>query len=292
MNRSIVLGAAASLCFAGVASALTMTPISDNRMTTASAMAGLDSDSDSDAPGAGFPSFVSEVSAQASEFGDEDVLIRNGFGGAFADANARQNSSVGALSITGSGSANASGNHGEVQIETFADTDNEYGSGTFSAGAQSLVDIMFSIDQDAVFDLDGFLSAGNEIAIGAAGNDVFNQARVRLINVGAKQVVFEAEVSDDFAVIDETGVLAAGTYVFQVSALAEVFGGAGGEVIIRPAIDGGLDDVFGYDTGASFDQVTLNLRAMDKPIPEPVTTTLAGLGLGALALQTTRRRRA
>lgn len=287
MTKSIVLGTAASLCFAGVASALTMTPISDNRMTTASAMAGLDSDSDSDAPGAGFPAFVSEVSAQASEFGCEDELVDYVFGGTFADANARQNSSVGALSIIGSGSANAGGNHGQVQVQTFGDEGPGYGSGSFSASAQSLVRILFSIDEDAAFDLDGFISAGNELAIGAIGNKVINNVSVNFYNYDTDDDVFTLNVFDDFATIDESGVLAAGRYELEISALAEVFGGA---VMARPAIDGDSNDVFGYETRASFDQVVLNLSAIDKPIPEPVTTALVGMSLGALMLGTARRR--
>jgi len=49
---------------------------------------------------------------------------------------------------------------------------------------------------------------------------------------------------------------------------------------------------YGYATSASFEGASLRLRPTDQPIPEPVTTSLVGLGLGALALQTSRRRRA
>ena len=80
-----------------------------------------------------------------------------------------------------------------------------------------------------------------------------------------------------------------GTYKFRVRAYAEVFGG-----LIQPLNgDAEVTSILqGYATSADFSGVSLTLRATDQPIPEPVTTTLAGLGLGALVLYTTRRRRA
>lgn len=289
MNRILCWATAATLCYAGSASALTMTPLTDNRSTQANAMAGQDSDSQTDVPDAGFPTFVSESSAVASEFGVEDLLAVDGgiFGnGAHAEANARQSSGLGPLSISGSGAAAASGDHGSPVFASVVG-DAGYGLGTFSAYAESVLEIAFSIDEDAAFDLNGFLRAGDELAVGPLGNDVINSASVLLADFNTKESVFKVEISDDDQIVDESGILEAGNYVFRVTAYAEVFGGAFMQAKVLGDLGG---EPFGYATRASFEKFSLNLSEIDKPIPEPVTTSLIGMGLGALMLGTSRRR--
>ncbi len=291
MKRLFLLGTVVGVLSAGPVFALTMTPTADNRSTAASAMAGIDSDSNSDAPGAGFPSFTSEVSANAMEFGVPLLVgdAENGFYGASAYANARQSSQVGPLSITGSGSASANGSHGDFFPDFVGDALTPVDA-HFQSYAGSVLEILFSIDTSAAFDLSGFLTAGTEVAIGAVGNDVMNRASIILINTDTNVSAYKANVSDDFLNVDASGVIGPGNYRFNVEAYAEVFGGE-----LRPRIIlGDTNDlpINGYATSAGFQGVSLSLRSTDQPIPEPVTTTLAAMGLGALALQTSRRRRA
>lgn len=293
MLKQICCGSVAALLITGPASALTMTPTSDFRQTNASAMAGEDSDFQNDFPSPDFSIFVSESSATASEF-SVDELVQDagvfGFGSA-ASANARQSSQFGPLSISGAGSANADGNRGEILT---AVVDGGGIGGLFSASAGSLLDVFFSIDESAAFDLQGFLSAGIELAtrgLSDGGNGgVNNSANILLINVDTNATAYEASISNDSLSVNESGVLAAGNYRFSVGANASV--DDQGVIFKQSAL--GLDGFpgfpyFGYSTAASFD-ASLQLSAIDKPIPEPVTTTLTAIGLGTLALQTTRRR--
>lgn len=292
MNKLILLGTAAGLFFAGPVSALTMTPTADNRSTSASAMAGFDSNSDSDAPGAGFPTFDSQVSANASDFPALTASLGDASGefqSAWASASAGQFSQLGALSISGSGHAEASGSHGEF----FLATANLVGDAItqeadFQAHGRSLLSILFSTDESAIFNISGFLSAGNELAIGDIGNDIINRASIILINTDTNTSAYKTKVSNDSQAVNESGVIGPGNYEFSVEAYAEVFGGF---------INGSVGDAEalphnGYATGASFKGVTLELAPTDKPIPEPVTTSLIGMSLGALILRTSRRRHA
>jgi hypothetical protein len=293
MFNQICCGGVAALLITCPVSALTMTPTSDFRQTNASAMAGEVSDSQSDFPNPDFSIFVSESSATANEFPVDELVQDAGFigFGATASANARQNSQFGPLSISGSGSANADGNQGEVPP---AVVDGGTLGGRFSANAGSLLDVFFSIDESAAFDLQGFLSAGIQLAtlgLSDGGNGgVNNSANILLINVDTNATAYEASISNDSLSVNESGVLSAGNYRFSVGANASVDDQG---VIIKQS-DRGLDGYpgypyFGYSTAANF-EASLQLSAIDKPIPEPVTTTLTALGLGALALQTTRRR--
>jgi hypothetical protein len=295
MNRFILLGTATGLFFVGSVSALTMTPTTDNRSIAVSAMAGFDSDSNSDAPGAGFPSFVSDVSANASDIPALTGLlgeVTNGFHGAWASANAGQSSQLGALFISGSGYAEASGSHGDI----FPDFTASLGDALtpvdadFQAYAGSVLEILFSIDESAHFDLTGFLSAGTELAVGVNGNDVINRASIILINTDTNTSAYKAEISDDFLEVDASGVIGPGNYRFNVEAYAEVYGA---QIFNQTAGLGDAEGAIplnGYATGAGFKGVQLQLT--DQPIPEPVTTSLVGMSLGALALGTSRRRRA
>lgn len=295
MLKMILHGSVAALLIVGPASALTMTPTSDFRQTQAAAMAGQDSDSQSDFPSPDFSNFVSESFATASEFGAEELVEDAGFigFGSMSSANARQSSQLGPLSISGAGSANADGNHGEVIASVTVGTP----AGGFSANASSLLDVFFSIDESAAFDLQGFLTAGLQLAakglaVGVDGGGVNNAANILLINVDTNDTAYEASISNDSLSVNESGIIAAGNYRFLVGANASVDGS--GVILEQTAL--GLTDyptypTLGYATAANF-EASLQLSAIEKPIPEPVTTTLAGLGLGALALQVTRRRHA
>ncbi len=296
MTKLLLLGTAASALFVGQATALTMNPTSDGRSISAEAQAGFDSDSDSDNPGPGFPSFNSDVSAFASERIEleppTDLKIVDIFPfGASASAGAGQNSLVGPLSISGSGYANASGSHGDQFAGALA-LEGEIGfdDGHFSAGANSLLEIFFYIDESAWFELNGFLSAGNELAIGAPGNDVENGADIILVNTDTNTSAYKASISDDSLIVDESGVIGPGNYKFSVEAYAGVYGGFFDTVLASEPGDYDVYPRYGYATGASFEKVSLQLSARDQPIPEPVTTTLTAMGLMALTLRTSRRR--
>lgn len=284
MLTKILCGSAAVLLLAGPVSALTMTPTSDLRQTSASASTVQDLDSESDFPSPDFSSFVSESSAFASDLGIETVFLDaglNGFG-AVASANARQNSQIGALSITGGGTANAEGSEG---FDVFLTSDAGRTGGVFFADANSLLDVFFSIDASAAFDLQGFLSAGIELKdAGTLGGET-NEAHMLLINVDTNATAFEANISNDSLNVNESGVIGPGNYRFRVGATASV----ASDEVFNQVTDGGGFPAFGYSTAASFD-ANLVLTATEEPIPEPVTATLAGLGLGALALRVTRRR--
>jgi hypothetical protein len=231
MNRSCFVCFAASALVAGQAFGLTMTPTADNRSTDANAFAGFDSDSSSDAPAVAFDSFVSEVSASANDFGGIPLTIGGGTGGfgSFADSNARQSSSLGALSITGSGSANASGSGNDIVFATSEPADGLFPSGNgiydFHADATSTLEILFSIDESAVYDVSGFLT------------------------------------SNDFTNVDESGVIGPGNYRFTAEAYAEAFGNNFDDLTASGTDFPDGIPIFGPSTAAGFEQVSLNLRA-------------------------------
>ncbi len=295
MTREILLGTAAALMIAVPASALTMTPNADSRSVQAHAIAGQDDDFDADSPNAPLGIFGGQVSADAMEFGVPGIISGDaeyGIYGASSHASAGQESNVGPLSISGGGSAEASGNHGGMtQLDPPLQGDSLTGpGGHFQAYGQSILEIVFSIDEAAAFDLSGFLNAGTELAVGDIGNDVINRASIILINTSTNDSAFKAEVTNDSRKFDETGVLVAGEYRYTVEAYAEVLGGVLHEAnqLLGDA-DGQVP--YGYQTSAGFGAF-LELTAIDQPIPEPVTTGLVGMGLGALVLGTSRRRRA
>jgi hypothetical protein len=296
MIKEFLFGSTVALCVAGQASALTITLLEDNRFIEAEAFAGEDSDFAEDSPGSPFSDFDSDVSAFAMEFGeflphgvgdtDSDIFGASSFG------TAQQTSQVSATGISVSGSAFAEGDHG-IQDNAWIEADSnvqEGGFGSFEAYGESVLEILFSIDEAAAYDIDAFISAGAELAKGPDGNDVFNFAEMILWDEDADEAVFEFEVSDDSMDIVESGVIGPGTYRFTASAYAEVFGGFFDEVDSASDSEDTQQPVFGYQTNASFGGVGLNLVRADRPIPEPVTTTLAVMGIGALVLRASRRR--
>ncbi len=300
MIRQILLGGATAVLFTGSASALTMNVTGDSRSVYAEAAAGFDFDSNSDsAAGNVFDSNVS-ASAQANIA----PLIQNlgagggggGFFGAVANAGASQFSEIGSLSISGSGFAEASGNHGEFNDVLVSDADSGAGGGgglnfdSFQASSNSILDVMFSIDEDAAFDLSGFLFAGDQISKGPIGNDISNSASIILVNTDTNESAFKTEVSNDSTELNESGVLAAGNYQFMLRADAEVNGLGRVECLGCSTFTVAPINIGGYVTSAGYKGVSLDLTAIDQPIPEPVTTTLAAMGLGALVLRTSRRR--
>ncbi len=290
MTRQFLLGTAAALLIAVPASALTMSILDGGRSVRASAAAGEDSDENSDIADA--PSFSSEVNAHAMEFDPElelgDANTTHGFG-AWADARAGQSSEINALSIGGKGFANASGSHGDITL-TNALGDADLGPGGFEADASSSIKLLFNIDEAAAFSLSGFISAGIEQAIGLGESGSGSIASVFFGSNDDETTIFQREVFEDGLEFDEAGVIEAGDYVFSIIARANVFGG----FITDLNALGDSDDTrpdFGYATSSSFSGL-LELRAIDKPIPEPVTTSLVGMSLGALVFGTSRRRKA
>ncbi len=290
MTRQILLGTAAALLIAVPASALTMNVIDDGRFIEASAMAGRDRDGNSDS--AAGPVFTSEVSAHAMAL--DDVELQSGdanseFGyGAWADANARQHSEIGALSISGEGSANASGSHG-IPAWQLSLGDAEVGFGGFQANAESSIKILFSIDEAAEFYLSGFISAGIEQALGPVRNDAGSSASVFFGSEDDESTIFRREVFEDGLKFEESGIIGPGDYVFAIQARANVFGDD-----FENSIFGDSDETHpdaDYTSGSRFGG-NLQLSPLDQPIPEPVTTSLIGMSLGALVLRTSRRRHA
>ncbi len=290
MTRELLLGTAAALLIAVPASALTMTVLDGERSIHAFAAAGEDSEENSDFADA--PSFDSEVNAHAMElnpelqFGDADT--QHGYG-AWASASAGQSSEINALSIGGKGFANASGSHGDITL-TSALGDADLGPGGFEANASSSIKLLFKIDEAAAFSLSGFISAGIEQAVGLGESRSGSIASVFFGSEDDETAIFQREVSEDGRKFDEEGVIEAGNYIFSIIARANVFGGFFPDDLIGDSDDTQHPD-FGYATGSDFNGL-LELRPIDKPIPEPVTTSLVGFGLGALVLQASRRRRA
>jgi len=295
MTKLFLLGAAASALFVGQATALTMTPTSDGRLISAEAQAGFDSDSDSKSPGPGFPAVSGEVSANAMEqlvFEPVEALVTDNFPyGASASASAGQNSQVGALSITGNGYAEAGGYHGEQfpALNTLQGEDGN-GFGHYSATGQSLLEVYFYIDEPAWVELNGFLFAGNVEDEDGFGGDSENSAKIILINTDTNTSTYKAKVSDDSLIVDESGLIGPGNYMFSVEAYASVYGGEFDTLLASEPGDLDVFPGYGTSTGASYEKVSLRLSATDQPIPEPVTTTLTAMGLLALTLRTSRRR--
>lgn len=297
MIRQILLGSATAILVTGSASALTMNVTGDNRALYAEASAGGDFNSESGpAPASSTYDEQASASAQSIIF---NLLNSGGSGGgaggrngAVANASAGQFSEIEALSISGNGYADASGNHGDFAA-TLSDADGAGGGGKlffgeFEAESYSTLEVLFSIDEDAAFDLSGFLFAGNEVAVGNEGSDISNRASINLINSDTNESAYNAEISNDSLGLDEQGVIAAGNYRFTVSVEAAVNGRFENEFV--SSISDIPTNKFGYVTSAGFKGVNLGLTAVDQPIPEPVTTTLAAMGLGALVLRTSRRR--
>ncbi len=288
MTRELLLGTAAALLIAVPASALTMNVIKDGRLIEASAAAGQDSDSNDDFADA--PSFSGEVSAHAMEVpllqaGDADTT--HGYG-AWASANAGQSSEINALSIGGKGFANASGSHGNITLAASLGDAETLNHGEFEADASSSIKVLFNIDEAAEFNLSGFISAGIEQAVGFGESGSGSIASVFFGRDDDETTIFQREVFEDGLEFEESGVIEAGNYLFSIFAEASVFGGFFDEFNLLGDSDDTHPD-FGYATGAQYSGV-LELRALDKPIPEPVTTSLVGMSLGALVLRVSRRR--
>ncbi len=296
MIGKIFLGTAAALLIAGPASALTMTPNTDSRTIQAAASVGQDIDTDSDSPSSDFLNYSNSVSAHAGG-GIIPGVVKSSinspnFFAPTADASASQESVVGPFSISGTGSATASGGHGallQTGTVTFAN-----GTGPYAADASSVLEILFSIDASAAFDLKGFLSAGdlqtgdltNINDVIDVSNVAINNASVLLKNLITNEIIFAHEVSDDLFEFDEQGVIGAGDYLFSVVAMADVSQDrtviSGDAVVVT--VDNPLPPTF-FEPHTRF-EASLELN----PIPEPVTASLSVMGLGALLLRTSRRR--
>ncbi len=280
MMKHVLIAVGASVCLAGPVSALTFTPTNDDRRTHAGAVAGIDKDIQNDSPGGPLADFSSDLWASASDQPNWDV---------FANGHASQSSSIGAASISGSGFVSANGGHGILDGQTAPGISAITGPvGSFEAAGESILQIVFSIDMDAHFDLRGFIGAGIEEAAGDLEEGSKQIARIQLFDIDNGVSVFEESVSNSGELIDTSGHIGPGSYRFTAEALASVFGGMDNDA------DSGDADTShgGYAANARFEEVQLTLTGRDKPIPEPVTASLAFFGLGALGLYTSRRRRA
>ncbi len=297
MIRQILLGGATAVLVTGSASALTMNVTGDNRAVYAEASAGVDFDSQA-GPAPASSTYDEQVSASAVSGIAPDIFNGGAGGGggilgSVANASAGQLSEIGALSISGSAHADASGNHGNFVTFAAGDADSGAGGGgglffdEFAAESYSTLEVLFSIDEDAAFDLTGFLFAGDELAVGNGDTDIRNGASIILVNTDTDESAYKAEISNDSLSLNESGVIGAGNYRFTVRVEAEVDGRFNE---LTSAIEVIPTNGFGYATSAGFKGVALDLSAIDQPIPEPVTTTLAAMGLGALVLRTSRRR--
>ncbi len=282
MSRFVALGTVAVLSFGAAASALNFNPTQDNRQTYAGTVVFDDPpDMVNDSPGSPFSEFDSAISAGS---------LYDGF---FADAFAAQFSQVGSMYIQGNGFVDAQIG---LSFDTWqtSDFDNHLGPPTMnsdgvSAGSQSILEILFSIDMDAHYDLTGFIGAGIGLAQGTIEYGSQQSASVVLFDIDNGFAIVDESVTDSDQDVSTSGHLSPGNYRFTVAAEAEVFGVA--NEADADGGGGGLPDNI-YSASAGFEGINLTLSGRDQPIPEPVTTTLAGLGLGALALQTSRRRRA
>ncbi len=280
MTKQLLFAVASAVCLSSSASALTFTPTQDNRRTHAGAIAGIDQDIQNDNPAVAFDVFSSDLWASASDVPDWDV---------FANGHASQSSSLGPASISGSGFVSADGGHGVLdgQLPSSVSAITIGPVGQFQAAGESILEIVFTIDMDAHFDIQGFIGAGTQIAEGDFGNGNSQSAGVNLFDVGNGISIFEQSVSNDEQTVATSGHIGPGTYQFTASALASVFSGMDEED------SGDAEQTHGgYASRAGFQEVSLTLTGRDKPIPEPVTASLACFGLGALVLQTSRRRRA
>jgi hypothetical protein len=278
MSRFAALGVVSVLSFATAASALNFTPTQDNRATYAGTivLGGSFTDGDTETPSSAFGLF------------DSTIWASSDYDGLFADAGASQFSQIGSMYIQGSGfvQVEIGLNFDEWQTGDTA-TSGEM-TGDSSAIGQSLLEILFSIDMDAQYDLSGFIGAGITEAQGRIGYGSNQSTSVVLFDIDNGVAIIDESVSDGEQDVSTSGNLAPGNYRFTVDASAEVFSTNGDPV-------GDSDsDIFGdiYSVGAGFEGINFVLSGRDQPIPEPVTTSLIGLGLGALALHTSRRRRA
>ncbi len=277
MSRFVALGTVAVLSFSTAASALIFTPTQDNRQTYAGTVVfGSFTDGTTETPSSPFSTFDSSISASSD------------YDGFFADAWANQFSQIGSMYIQGSGFVNAQIGFSFDDWEN-GDTDTtNMNPGDNSAGGQSLLEILFSIDMDAHYDLSGFIGAGIGLAEGTIEYGSNQSASVVLFDIDNGVTLVDESVTDDERALSNSGHLGPGNYRLTVDASVEVFGSAQEAETNGITVPGG--DI--YTASAGFEGVSLLLTGRDQPIPEPVTTTLAGLGLGALALQATRRRRA
>ena len=286
MYRLVALGTAVVLSFAAVASALNFTPTQDNRATYAGTIV-FDSftDMQNDSPVVAFSPFSSNITASSD------------YDGYFADAWASQNSQIGSLNIQGSGDVTAQ--IGFTFDQWLNDSDGIVsvdGAGAggrpllsqVSASSQSLLEILFTVDMDAQYDLSGFISAGIGLEAGTIEYGSNQSASVVLYDIDHDVTLVNESVSDNEMDVSTSGLLGAGNYRFTVSADASVFS-------LNGEADSHFTDIFVgdiYVANAGYEGINLLITGRDQPIPEPVTTSMIGLGLGALAYQASRRRRA
>ncbi len=294
MKRLLLITAVIAALFSSQVFALTMSLQSDNRSISADAMTTQGSDSDSDAPGTAFSDFNNTVDARVPDL----VPIRlteqlNGLHDPTAYAEAYQGSTIDAYSITGSGYAYSNGSNGLpvpsiTRLLTTGDAQGE--SLEFEAEASSILEVIFSIDEAAEFSLQGFISAGVHIVLlDALSNDSMNQTSVLLYNNTADTTEFETTINQGTSSLDESGIIGPGTYTFNVQSYAKVYGE---NIGIPIELAGDAQDEFpidSYYSNAGYEQISLSLSSTEQPIPEPLTTTLACLGLGALIFKTSRR---
>lgn len=283
MNRFAALGTVAVLSCATAASALTFTPTQDNRQIYAGTVIFSDTDGDTKTPLSAFSTF------------DDQVWANSDYDGFFANAHADQFSELGSMYIQGSGFAEAQIGVSFDNWQTSNAEADTGGSGItmqsndVSGGSQSLLEILFSIDMDAHYDLSGSIGAGIQEASGTIDYGSNQSTSVVLFDIDHGIALVDESVMDGDQDISTSGHLGPGNYRFTVDASVEVFGTASeADNSLTQGPPGG--DI--YSVNAGFEGINLTLSSRDKPIPEPVTTTLAGLGLGALAFQTTKRRRA
>ncbi len=284
MSRFVALGTVALLSFATAVSALTFNPTQDNRSIYAGTVIFNEPpDMANDSPSVAFSEFDSQITANSL------------FDGFFADSLAFQFSQIGERYIQGNGFVDAQVGFRFNELQA-GDQDNHLGgpglptnSDGVSAGSQSLLEILFSIDMDAQYDVTGFISAGTGVLQGVFEYGASQSASVVLFDIDNNVALIDESVSEGGQDVSTSGILSPGNYRFTVDASVKVSnsnveadGGGGG--------GGPLDSI--NSASAGFEGISLFLSDRDQPIPEPVTTTLAVLGLGALALQTSRRRRA
>jgi hypothetical protein len=285
MSRFAVSGIAVVMSIATGASGLTFTPTTDHRQTyvTTDIMDGSFTDSDQEFPVPSFSDFSSDISA------DEE------YDGYFADAFASQFSRLGSMYIEGSGGASAQiGVTFDNWVDDSADSlvnQVPMESNQASAFGQSLLEILFSIDMDAQYDLSGFIGAGVDEVEGGIPYASEQSVSVVLYDVVNDVALVDESVTDGDQSLSNAGQIGPGSYRFTINAMADVYTVAGVEEMdsngITPVPQRAI-----YSTSAGFKGVNLTLSGRDQPIPEPVTTTLAAMGMGALVLRTSRRRRA
>jgi hypothetical protein len=285
MSRFAALGIATVLSLATAASALTFTPTTDNRRTYVG----------TDIFDGSFTDMDEQVPAPPFSVFDSDITAGSDYDGVFADAFAGQFSELGSMYIHGSGSASAQIG---VVFDNWVNDDKDaevngvmqgMTSDEVGAGGRSLLEIIFSIDMDAQFDLSGAISAGVTSAQGDIVYGSDQSVSVVLFDIDGGVALVDESVTDGGMSLSTSGQLSPGNYRFTVSANVDVFGGQASEADTNGH---GVPQGNIYSASASYKSVSLALSGGDKPIPEPLTTTLAGIGLGALVLQTTRRRRA